>query len=340
MPLASALHRLAARHHLSAEDAQTAFDRIFEGAVPAEQIEAFLMALRDKGETAEEIRGAAASMRGHMLPVEAPPGAIDIVGTGGDMQGTLNVSTAAAFVTAACGVPVAKHGNRAASSLAGSSDVLAALGVNLEADLPALRRCLDEAHICFLFAPRHHPAMRHVAPIRQKLKTRTIFNLLGPLTNPANVRLHLIGAFDAAWLEPMAQTLQALGSDAAWLAHGRDGTDEITTAAETDAVELRGTSSLRRFVIDPAQAGLPRSRPGDLKGGDAAHNAAAIRALLRGDKGPYRDIVALNAAAALVVAGKAADLREGVARAMAAIDTGDAARTLELLARLTSEVRA
>src|SRR3984957_3172598 len=298
MSLAPFLDILAKGHNLSAEQTRAAFDLIFEGKVPAAQIGEFLIGLHTKGETVDELLGAVTSMRGKMIAVEAPPSTIDIVGTGGDAHGTLNISTAVALTVAACGVPVAKHGNRAASSKSGSSDVLAALGVNLEPALPVLQQCLAEANLCFLFAPRHHPAMRHVAEVRRQLKTRTIFNLLGPLTNPANVKHHLIGVYDLEWLGPMAETLMTLGSESAWLTHGHDGMDEITITAPTDVVEL-SRHRIQHFTLEPEHAGLTRSSLDQLKGGDAKQNAEALKNLLRGQKGPYRDIVLLNAAAAL-----------------------------------------
>ena len=328
------IERVTQKQDLSFEDSRNAFDEIFEGAVKAEDIAAFLLGLKDKGETVDEIRGAATSMRNRMTKITAPANAMDVVGTGGDSHGTLNVSTAAAIVVAACGVPVAKHGNRAASSRSGSSDVLAALGINLEASVDTLQRCLDEANICFMFAPVHHPAMRHVADVRKQLKTRTIFNLLGPLTNPAGVKRHLIGVFSREWLEPMAKVLDSLGSETAWLTHGQDGMDEITTTTATDVVELR-EGALKSFLIEPEQAGLPRTRLDMLKGGEAEHNAIEMKRLLQGQHGSYRDIVALNAGAALVVGGKAGDVREGARLAEAALDNGAARQTLDKLITIT-----
>ena len=339
MPLTVILNQLADRQDLSALDTQRAFDAIFDGKVPAAQLAQFLIGLQAKGETANELRGAVISMRGKMIAVTAPPGAIDIVGTGGDAHGTLNVSTAVAIVTAACGVTVAKHGNRAASSKSGSSDVLAALGVRLDIAPATLQRCLTEARLGFLFAPLHHPAMRHVAAVRRDLKTRTIFNLLGPLTNPANVKRHLIGAYALDWLEPMAEVLQALGSERAWLTHGHDGLDEITTTAPTDVVELT-LDSMRHFTLTPEQLNLPRAELAALRGGDALHNARALHDLLAGQRGAYRDIVLFNTAAALCVAGAAGDLPQGLAQAEAAIDRGAAAATLATVVALTNEAMA
>lgn len=329
------LHQLAEKKDLSTTEARQAFDTIFEGKVSPHDIAAFLTGLRDKGETIDEILGAAQSMRSRMLPVKAPEGAMDIVGTGGDAHGTLNISTAVAFVVAGCSVPVAKHGNRAASSRSGSSDVLAALGIKLETGPETLQRCLAEANLCFMFAPRHHPAMRHVAEIRKQLKTRTIFNLLGPLTNPANVKRHLIGVYAREWLEPMAKVLDHLGSKSAWLTHGQDGMDEITTTAPTDVVELKN-HAFDRFILEPEHIGLHRARLEVLKGGEAAHNAMELKRLLQGQHGTYRDIVVFNASAALVVSGAIPDLKQGLQMAEEAIDSGKARKTLEKLIALTN----
>lgn len=328
--------RVADHGNLSADETAAAFNVMFEGRASEDDMGAFLLALRDKGETVDEILGAARAMRARMLPIKAPANAIDIVGTGGDAHGTLNISTAVAIVAAGCGVPVAKHGNRAASSRSGSSDVLAALGVNLDATPETLERCLKEANLCFMFAPVHHPAMQHVANIRRRLKSRTIFNLLGPLTNPANVKTHLIGVFSGAWLMPMTKVLAQLGSHTAWVTHGRDGMDEITTTAATEVAELRnGKTDL--FVLEPEQVGLARARLEVLKGGEAEHNAIELRRLLQGQHGTYRDIVLFNAAAALVVAGHAEDLPEGFTLAEQSIDNGKARATLEKLIELTNQ---
>ncbi len=336
MSLEPFLTRLLKREDLSVDEARQAFDDIFAGNIPAEHIGTFLMGLKNKGETVDEILGAVTSMRSRMLTVSAPANAIDIVGTGGDAHGTLNISTAVALVVAACGVPVAKHGNRAASSRSGSSDVLMALGINLNVTTDVLQRCLAEANICFMFAPNHHPAMRYVAEVRKNLKTRTIFNLLGPLTNPANVRHHLIGVYARDWLEPMAKVLHQLGSKVAWLTHGQDGMDEITTTAPTDVVELRN-DKFNRFILEPEHVGLSRVRLDVLKGGEAEHNAIELKRLLQGQRGTYRDIVAFNAGAALVVAGKTGDLRQGVESAEQAIDNGSARTVLDTLIEITNE---
>jgi anthranilate phosphoribosyltransferase len=291
---------------------------------------AFLMALRVRGETVDEITGAVAAMRRKMLAVKAPADAIDIVGTGGDGSGSYNVSTLASLITAACGVPVAKHGNRAASSKSGASDVLGALGVGIGLAPQKVEACLREANIGFMMAPTHHAATRHVAPARVELGTRTIFNILGPLSNPAGVRRQLVGVFSRAMLEPMAHVLANLGSTRVWLVNGSDGLDEITTTGPTHVASLEN-GKVTSFDITPEEAGLPRANPADLRGGNPAHNAAALRAVLDGMRSPYRDIAVFNAAAALLVAGKAKDLREGVALAGAALDDGRARETLRKL---------
>jgi len=336
MSLAPVLHKLRNKENLSVAETREVFDSIFAGAVPEDHIAAFLLALHRKGETADEILGAVLSMRDKALEISAPEDAIDIVGTGGDSKGTFNISTAAALVVAACGVSVAKHGNKAATSKSGSSDVLSALGINLEPPIEILEQCLEEAHLCFLFAPRHHPAMRFVAPIRKKLGVRTIFNLLGPLTNPANVKRHLIGVFSAEWLVPMATVLHSLGSESAWLTHGQDGMDEITTVTKSNVVSLTG-DEIRQFVLSPEEAGLTPCLPHELEGGNVYMNAEAIKKLLAGEKSAYRDIVTLNAAAALVVAGNAADVREGAEIASEHIDNGAAQDVLQKLITLTNK---
>jgi anthranilate phosphoribosyltransferase len=302
--------------------------------VPETQIGSFLLGLSTKGETVDEILGATLSMRSHALTISAPPDAIDIVGTGGDGHDTLNISTAVAFVVAACGVPVAKHGNRGATSRSGSSDLLMALGVNIDADVPVLEECLAKTGLCFLFAPKHHPSMRHVANVRKKLGVRTIFNLLGPLTNPANVKRHMIGCYALDWLGPMAEVLKLLGSEAAWLAHGHDGMDEITTTTDSDIVELR-LGGIRHFTLSPAMVKMKRASLVDLKGGDSVYNAAALIKLFQGETSAYRDIVLLNSAAALIVGQKVADLQQGVAMAGRALDNGVAARTLQQVIDVT-----
>lgn len=320
---------------LSREEARDAFDTILSGEVTNAQAAAFLMALRVRGETIEEIAGAVGAMRGKMLPVKAPADAIDIVGTGGDSSGSYNVSTLASIITAACGVPVAKHGNRAASSRSGAADVLTALGVKVGLDATGTERCIREAGVGFMFAPTHHASMRHVAPVRTELGTRTIFNLLGPLANPAGVKRQLIGAFSETWLEPMVKVLASLGSTRVWAVHGSDGLDEITTTGPTRVVSLEN-GKVESFTISPADIGLSPARPEDLRGGEPEQNAAALNAVLAGEKTAFRDIAAFNAAAALLVAGKATDLKDGFAQAAAALDSGKAKATLAALIKASN----
>ncbi|MCC0027033.1 MAG: anthranilate phosphoribosyltransferase [Zhengella sp.] len=327
--LKSAIAKVADGTPLSFEEARNAFDIMMSGNATPSQMGAFLMALRVRGETVDEISGAVSTMRAKMIPVAAPEDAIDIVGTGGDASGTYNVSTCAAFIVAGCGVPVAKHGNRALSSKSGAADALSALGINLELAPDAIARCIREAGLGFMFAPAHHSAMRFVGPTRVELGTRTIFNLLGPLSNPAGVRKQLVGVFAPQWLEPLAHVLKDLGSEHVWLVHG-DGLDEMTTTGTTQVVELKD-GTIRGFELTPEEAGLPRARLEDLKGGDGAHNARALRAVLQGEKNAYRDIALLNAGASLVVAGKADTVAEGVAMAADAIDEGRAFAALERL---------
>jgi anthranilate phosphoribosyltransferase len=315
---------------LSREAAFDAFESMMSGEVTPSQIGGLLMALRVRGETVEEITGAVAAMRGKMLRVEAPADAVDVVGTGGDASGTYNISTCAAFIVAGAGVPVAKHGNRALSSRSGAADVLAALGVRIDLGPEAIGACIRQAGIGFMFAPAHHPAMKHVGPSRVELGTRTIFNLLGPLSNPAGVRRQMVGVFSRQWVEPLAQVLKNLGSERIYVVHGSDGLDEITTTGTT-AVAALENGAVRCFEIAPEDVGLPRARPQALRGGDADANAEALKAVLEGIKGPYRDIAVLNAAAALVVAAKAGDLAHGVALAQQSIDSGAAEGSLDRL---------
>ncbi len=320
---------------LDESQAEQAFDILFSGDATPAQIGGFLMSLRVRGETVPEIVGAVRAMRGKMVRVEAPAGAIDTCGTGGDGAGTLNISTGAAIVTAACGVPVAKHGNRAASSKTGAADVLAALGVNIDADMSLVREALWQAKICFLMAPRHHNAMRHVGPSRVELGTRTIFNLMGPLSNPAGAKRQLVGVFARQWVQPLAEVLGRLGTEHAWVVHGSDGLDEITTTGPSFVAELKD-GRVSQFEVSPEAAGLSRASPADLKGNDAATNAAAITELLAGKKGPYRDIVLLNSAAALLIAGRVSDLKAGAALAADAIDSGKAKATLARFVAITN----
>ncbi|MBN9236257.1 MULTISPECIES: anthranilate phosphoribosyltransferase [Phyllobacteriaceae] len=327
--------RVAAGHRLSFEEAREAFDIIMSGDATPGQIGGFLMALRVRGEAVSEISGAVATMRDKMLRVEAPAGAIDIVGTGGDGSHSLNISTASAFVIAGAGVPVAKHGNRGLSSQTGSADVLTGLGIKLDLTPEAIGHCIAKAGVGFMFAPSHHPAMKHVGPVRGELGTRTIFNLLGPLSNPAGVTRQMVGVFAPEWILPVAETLKALGADHAWVAHG-DGYDEITTTGETEVAELVG-GAIRSFKLTPEMVGLKRHSKQDLRGGDAAYNAEALRRMLAGAPGAYRDTVLMNAGAGLVVAGKAATLEDGIAQAVAAIDSGKAKAVLDRLVKVSNE---
>ncbi|HJO96978.1 MAG: anthranilate phosphoribosyltransferase [Rhodospirillales bacterium] len=329
------LAKVAGGDTLTANEAEAAFDIIMSGDATPAQIGAFLMALRVRGETVDEITGAVSIMRAKALKVSAPADAIDVVGTGGDASGTFNISTSASLVVAACGVPVAKHGNRALSSKSGAADVLVALGVNIDADMTLVERSIHEAGISFLMAPRHHSAMRHVAGPRTELGTRTIFNLLGPLSNPAGVTRQFTGAFARQWIEPMAKVLGNLGCERAWVVHGADGLDEMTTTGPSYVAELKD-GKVTTFEVSPEDAGLPRATPDDLKGGTPEENAKALGALLDGAPGPYRDVVLYNGAGALVVAGKAATLTEGVALAADAIDAGRAKATLETLIAITN----
>jgi anthranilate phosphoribosyltransferase len=333
------LAHVAQGRSLTEAQAERAFDIIMSGNATASQIGAFLMALRVRGETVEEIAGAARIMRAKALAVDAPPGTIDTCGTGGDASGSFNISTASALVVAGCGVPVAKHGNRALSSQSGSADVLTALGVNIEADLRVVRQCLWEIGIGFLMAPRHHSATRHVAPTRVELGTRTIFNLLGPLSSPASAPRQLVGVFAPEWVRPMAEVLGRLGLERAWVVHGA-GLDELTTAGVTTVAALEG-GKVETFEIVVEDVGLPRARLDDLRGGTPQHNATLMRDLLGGTGGPLRDIVLLNSAAALLVAGQAPDLESGIELAARSLDSGAARRALhDLVARTNAPVEA
>ena len=315
---------------LTREEARAAFDTLLSGEVTAAQAGGFLMALRVRGESVDEIVGAVSALRARMVPVDAPADAIDIVGTGGDNSGSYNVSTLASLIAAAAGVPVAKHGNRAATSKSGAADVLAALGVKVGIEPATISACIREAGVGFMFAPAHHASMRHVAPVRVELGTRTLFNLIGPLSNPAGVKKQVLGVFSEAWLEPLTQVLKSLGSERVWTVHGADGLDEMSTTGPTQVVALEN-GQIRRFTVTPEDVGLTRVSIDAIRGGDAEHNAAALREVAEGRRTPYRDIAVLNAAAGLVVAGAVPDLRAGVERAQAALDTGAVARTLESL---------
>ena len=329
------LSKISTGQSLTTSEAEHAFDLMLSGQPTPAQIGAFLMGLRVRGETVDEITGAVKAMRAKMLRVDAPADAMDIVGTGGDHSGSYNVSTLTALVVAAAGVPVAKHGNRAMSSRSGAADVLTALGVKVGIEPESVSRCIERAGVGFMFAPTHHASMKNVGPIRVEIGSRTIFNLLGPLSNPAGVSRQLVGVYSPDWLVPMAEVLNALGSKRVWVVHGSDGLDEITTTGETSVASLEN-GTIKRFSISPEDAGISRATATSLKGGDAETNAEAIRAVLRGEKNAYRDIVVINAAAALIVAGKATTLREGAELAARAIDSGAAAETLSQLVQASN----
>jgi anthranilate phosphoribosyltransferase len=331
--------KVATGASLTRDEAASAFDRMMSGEATPSQMGGLLMALRVRGETVDEITGAVTTMRAKMLPVKAPADAIDVVGTGGDASGSFNISTCASFVVAGAGVPVAKHGNRALSSKSGAADVLQALGVNIELSPAQVGRCIREAGIGFMFAPAHHPAMKNVGPTRVELGTRTIFNLLGPLSNPAGVKRQMVGTFSKHWLEPMAKVLDNLGAESIWVVHGSDGLDEITTAGPTSVAELKN-GKIRTFEITPEDVGLERAKPEALRGGDAAKNAEGLLDVLRGKSGPFRDIALMNAAAALIVAGKAKDLKEGVTLAAKSIDSGEAEGRLDRLIAVSNKADA
>ncbi len=336
MDIKHTLDRIASGDTLSADESETAFEHLMSGDATPGQIGAFLMGLRVRGETVDEIVGGVRTMRAKALPVVAPVDAIDTCGTGGDAKGTYNISTAVAFVVAACGVPVAKHGNKALSSKSGSAEVLEHLGVKLSASPEQISKCIKDAGIGFMMAPFHHSAMKHVGPVRQELGTRTIFNLMGPLSNPAGAKRQLVGVFSKAWVEPLAQVLKSLGSETVWVVHGSDGLDEIALTGPTKVAELRGGSiSVRE--ITPADAGLATCQLEQLVGGDPAHNAEKLSNLLEGEVGPYRDIVLLNAAAALMIADKASTLKSGAELAASAIESGKAKLALEKLVSVSNE---
>jgi anthranilate phosphoribosyltransferase len=319
---------------LTREEARMAFDIMMSGEATPSQIGGFLLALRVRGETVDEITGAVEAMREKMLRVAAPGDAIDIVGTGGDGFGSYNVSTAAAFVAAGAGLKIAKHGNRALSSKSGAADTLAALGVKLDIGPEKISQCIYGAGLGFMFAPAHHSAMKHVGPTRVELGTRTIFNLLGPLSNPAGVRRQVTGVYSKAWVEPLAHVLKNLGSERVWVAHGAGGLDEITSAGSTWVAELKD-GRVTSFELSPEEAGVPRNRLEDLKGGDAQKNADALRGVLEGAENGFRNAAIMTAGAALLVAGKASTLKEGVAIAADSIASGRAAKVLEKLVTIS-----
>jgi len=320
---------------LSREEAARGFDTMMSGEATPSQMGGLLMALRVRGETVDEITGAVTAMREKMLRVRAPADAIDVVGTGGDASGSFNISTCAALIVAGAGVPVAKHGKRALSSRSGAADVLAALGVNIELTPEVVSRCITHAGIGFMFAPAHHPAMKNVGPTRVELGTRTIFNLLGPLSNPAGVKRQMVGVFSRQWIEPLAQVLKNLGSESVWVVHGSDGLDEITTAGPTHVAALEN-GAVRTFEITPEEMGLQRVKPEALRGGEAKENAQAVVDVLKGKSGAFRDVAALNAAAALVVAARAKDLKQALALAQKSIDSGEAASRLQRLVAISN----
>ena len=326
---------VATGQSLTQDQAQQAFDVMMSGDATPSQIGAFLMALRVRGETVDEITGAVAAMRSKMLKVDAPDGAIDLVGTGGTQTGTYSISTCSAIVVAGAGGKVAKHGNRALSSKTGTADTLESLGVNLDTGAEGTANCVREAGVGFMFAPGHHAAMRFVGPTRVELGTRTVFNILGPLSNPAGVKRQLTGVFSPELLEPMANVLKNHGSEHVWMVHG-DGMDEITVTGTTSVAELKD-GTVNTFEITPADAGVTRHSIDDLKGGDAAYNAAALRGVLAGDKNAYRDMVLMNAGAGLIVAGLATDLKSGAEMAAESIDSGKAAAALDKLVAVSNE---
>jgi anthranilate phosphoribosyltransferase len=315
---------------LTREEASSAFNSMMSGEATPSQMGGLLMALRVRGETVDEITGAVAAMRSKMLRVKAPADAVDVVGTGGDGSGSVNVSTCASFIVAGAGVPVAKHGNRALSSKSGAADCLASLGVKIDLTPEQVGRCVREAGIGFMFAPSHHPAMKNVGPTRVELATRTIFNLLGPLSNPAGVKRQMVGVFSRQWVQPLAQVLKNLGSESVWVVHGSDGLDEITLTGPTFVAALEN-GAIRSFEVTPDEAGLARANGDELKGGDADANAASLRGVLEGKSGAYRDVALLNAAAALIVAGKAKTLKDGVALGTKSLDSGAAMDRLKHL---------
>ena len=334
--LKSIIAKVATGATLSREEASSAFDRMMSGEATPSQLGGLLMALRVRGETVDEITGAVSAVRAKMLRVKAPANAVDVVGTGGDGSGSVNVSTCASFIVAGTGVPVAKHGNRALSSRSGAADVLSSLGVKIDITPEQVGRCIAEAGIGFMFAPSHHPAWKNVGPTRVELATRTIFNLLGPLANPADVKRQMVGVFSKQWVLPLAQVLKNLGSEAVWVVHGSDGLDEITLTGPTFVAALEG-GAIRSFEVSPEDVGLKRVAGEALKGGDAAANAVALQSVLDGRPSPYRDVALLNAAAALVVAGRAKDLKEGMTLGIQSIDSGAAAERLKRLIAVSND---
>src|ERR1700754_3721754 len=328
--LKSIIGKVATGATLSSAEAAAAFDSMMSGEATPSQMGGLLMALRVRGETVDEITGAVSAVRAKMLRVEAPADAVDVVGTGGDGSGSVNVSTCASFIVAGTGVPVAKHGNRALSSRSGAADVLSSLGVKIDLTPAQVGRCVQETGIGFMFAPAHHPAMKNVGPTRVELATRTIFNLLGPLSNPAGVKRQMVGVFSRHWVQPLAQVLKNLGSESVWFVHGSDGLDEITLTGPSLVASLENGNILT-FEVTPEDAGLTRVGGDALRGGDAAANAIALQGVLDGKASAFREVALLNAAAALIVAGRAKDLKEGVALGAKSLDGGAAAAKLKHL---------
>lgn len=337
MDIKGALNRLADGKDLTGTEMREVMDIVMSGDATPSQIGAFLMGMRVKGETVGEIAAAVSILRAKMVPVEAPEGAIDIVGTGGDGAGTLNISTGASIVAAAAGIPVAKHGNRALSSKSGSAEALQKLGISLELNPEQIATCIREAGIGFMFAPNHHPAMRHVGPARAEMGVRTMFNLLGPQSNPAGVKRYLLGVYDNEWVEPVAAALLANQAQSAWVVHGDSGLDELSTTGPSFVSQIKG-GNLTSFEVTPEEAGLQRATLSDIVGGDPAHNAAELRKLLDGAKGPYRDVVLLNAAAAFIICDRVGNLREGVELGAQMVDSGKAKATLEKLIAVSEAV--
>ena len=335
MELKALIGKVANGAALSRDEAARVFDQMMSGEATPSQMGGLLMGLRVRGETVDEITGAVTAMRAKMLRVDTPSDAIDIVGTGGDASGSFNISTCAAFIVAGAGVPIAKHGNRALSSRCGAADVLGVLGVRIDLEPDRIADCIREAGIGFMFAPSHHPAMKNVAATRVELGTRTIFNLLGPLSNPAGVRRQMVGVFSKHWVEPLAQVLKNLGAERALVVHGSDGLDEITIAGTTSVASLEG-GAIRTFEIAPEDVGLKKVAPRALIGGDAEYNAKALHGVLKGEKGPFRDVALFNAAAGLIVADRAKDWSDGVAIAARSIDSGEAEGRLHRLVAISN----
>lgn len=333
--LKSIISKVATGATLTREETAAAFEIMMSGQATSSQIGGLLMGMRVRGETVEEVTGAASAMRSKMLRVSAPPDPVDIVGTGGDALGSVNVSTCASFIVAGADVPVAKHGNRAVSSLSGAADVLARRGVKVDLPPVSVARCVHEAGIGFMLAPIRHRAMHHVARIRAALGTRTIFNLVGPLANPAGVKRQIVGVFSRRWVQPLAQVLKNLGAESVWVVHGSDGLDEITLTGPSFVAAIE-RDAIRTFEVTPEDAGLARCHNEALRGGNADANAIALQSVLNGMPSPYRDVALLNAAAAMIVAGHATSLRDGVALGQESLNSGAAAARLKHLIAISN----